>query len=190
MKRLLLIAASMALTMMLSDARSAGGGGGGGGGDNELVVQDSDYRAAMAAVKKQDWNQVVARMTSFAQRNPGNADAWNELGHAHRMMGDLDSAFKHYAKALQIDPKHKGAHEYLGEAYLQAGDPQRAEGELRALGSICFLSCEEYTDLKEQIRRYKSEHAAPAARLTGGGTSGAGSATTAPPARRASAATA
>lgn len=186
MQRLLLIAASLILALALSDARSAGGGGGGGGGgDNEVATQDTDYQAAMAAVKKNDWKQVVARMTSFTQRNPGNADAWNELGHAHRKMGDLDNAFKHYAKALQIDPKHKGAHEYLGEAYLQAGDLERAERELRALDSICFLPCEEYTDLKEQIRRYKSEHPAPAARLTG--TPGAGDATTVPPARRASA---
>ena len=36
------------------------------------------------------------------------------------------------------------------------GDLARAEQELRALDSICFLPCEQYSDLKEQIRRYKA----------------------------------
>ena len=72
----------------------------------------------------------------------------------------MDNSFKHYEKALKIDPKHKGAHEYLGEAYLQIGDLARAEQELRKLDSICFFRCEEYSDLKEQIRRYKIDHPA------------------------------
>jgi len=110
----------------------------------------------MAAAKKEDWKQVVERMGPYAQRNPGSADAWNELGHAWRRLGDLDNAFKHYDKALKIDPKHKGAREYLGEAYLQIGDLARAEEELKALDRLCFLPCEEYTDLKDKIRRYKA----------------------------------
>lgn len=32
--------------------------------------------------------------------------------------GQLDLAFKHYQRALQLDPRHLGAHEYIGEAYL------------------------------------------------------------------------
>jgi hypothetical protein len=79
-------------------------------------------------------------------------------------MGDMDNSFKHYAKALQIDPKHRGAHEYLGEAHLQVGDLPRAEQELRALDSICFFPCKQYSDLKEMIRRYKAEHATTSAR--------------------------
>ena len=44
--------------------------------------------------------------------------------------------------ALQIDPKHRNAHEYLGEAYLQARDLDRAEAELRTLDSLCSVPCE------------------------------------------------
>ena len=122
-------------------------------------MQDADYQAALAAIKNEDWRQVAVRMGEYARRNPGSADAFNELGHAYRRLGDMDNAFKNYDMALKLDPKHKGAREYLGEAYLQIGDLARAERELKALDSICFLPCEEYTDLKEQIARYKSAHA-------------------------------
>jgi tetratricopeptide (TPR) repeat protein len=164
------IAAGLTLTLALSAAWPAGGGGGGGagggavGGVDERLASDPDYVAAMAAVKKEDWNQVILRMKPVVQRIPDQADAWNELGHAYRKTGDMDNSFSHYAKALEIDPKHRGAHEYLGEAYLQIGDLARAEQELRTLDKLCFLPCEEYTDLKEQVRRYKATHPATATR--------------------------
>jgi len=112
----------------------------------------------MAAAKARDWNQVIVRMNAYVARNPNDADAWNELGHAHRKTGDLDAAFKAYDKALKIDPKHRNAHEYLGEAYLQAGDLAHAEAELRTLDKLCFLPCEQHKDLKEEIAKYKAAH--------------------------------
>ena len=148
------------LGAVVSPARSAGGGGGGGGGggDADAVSSDPDYKAGLAAAKAKDWPQVVTRMAAVTQRDPNSADAWNELGHAYRQLGDMDSSFKHYARALQIDPKHKGAHEYLGEAYLKVGKLELAEQELKALDKICFITCEEYRDLKVEIERYKREH--------------------------------
>jgi tetratricopeptide (TPR) repeat protein len=165
MRNVLLFLAYLSLVIAATTARAAGGGGaggGGGGGDDERVANDVDFKAAMTAVRAAQWQQVIAPMSAYVMRKPGDADAWNELAHAYRMTGDLDTAFKDYARALQIDPKHRNAHEYLGEAYLQAGDLARAEQELRTLDGLCFLPCEQYSDLKEEIRRYKSGHATAA----------------------------
>ena len=150
------------LSLVAAPGWSAGGGGGGGGGGSggggvDSAGADPDYKAGLAAAKAMDWPQVITRMRTVTQRDPKNADAWNELGHAYRKAGDMDSSFKHYERALQIDPKHKGAHEYLGEAYLQVGKLELAEQELKALDKICFVTCEEYRDLKSQIERYKRE---------------------------------
>ncbi len=165
-RSMMLLSTSLAIAFA-TPAWTAGGGGGGGAGDSgagggdlvgAIAAQDADFQAAMAAVKSQDWQQVIARMGLYAQRNPGSADAFNELGHAYRRSGDMDNAFRNYEIALKIDPRHRGAHEYLGEAYLQIGDLARAERELKALDSLCFLPCEQYTDLKAQIGVYKSMH--------------------------------
>ena len=149
-------------------AWSAGGGGGGGGGAGgaEAAQADPDYLAGMAAVDAKDWPQVIVRMRAVTQRDPQSANAWNELGHAYRKIGDMDNSFKHYERALQIDPRHKGAHEYLGEAYLQVGKLEMAEEQLKALDKICFITCEEYRDLKAGIERYKRGHAKAGASMT------------------------
>lgn len=64
---------------------------------------------------------------------PQNADAWQMLGYSLRMTDDLKGSFDAYWKALEIDPEHAGAHEYLGEAYLKAGRLEQAKGELAFL---------------------------------------------------------
>lgn len=161
LRTMLVVPLAICLACATSSTWSAGGGGGGGGGGAdppEASAADPDYQAGLAAAKAKDWRQVVARMGAAMQRNPNSADAWNELGHAYRQLGDMDNSFKNYARALEIDPRHKGAHEYLGEAYLQVGKLEMAEKELQALDKICFITCEEYRDLKEQIGRYKREH--------------------------------
>ena len=163
MKRSLIALVSSLAIAMAAPALAAGGGGGGGGGGGpgggEASVQDPEFQAAMGAVRQQDWQQVVAKMGAYTQRDPNNADAWNELGHAHRKLGQIDPALNAYGKALKIDPKHKGAHEYLGEAYMQMGEVARAEQELKALDKICFFPCEEYSDLKAQISAFKTKQA-------------------------------
>jgi hypothetical protein len=58
---------------------------------------------------------------------------------------------------LQLDPKHKGAHEYIGEAYLMDKKPAEAEKHLASLEQICGnKTCEEYVDLAAAIAKYKA----------------------------------
>ena len=90
-----------------------------------------------------------------AAREPSNADVQNYLGYAWRKSGNLELAFKHYDEALRLDPGHKGAHEYIGEAYLMVNNLQKAEEHLARLDKLCFFSCEEYRDLKKAIEEYR-----------------------------------
>ena len=71
----------------------------------------------------------------------------------------MDRAFEHYERALQLNPRHRGAHEYLGEAYLLVNDLPKAEVHLAALEKICLIPCEEYDDLKKAIAEYRRKAA-------------------------------
>jgi hypothetical protein len=63
--------------------------------------------------------------------------------------------FKHYTEALRLDPRHRAAHEYIGEAYLMVGDLSRAREHLAALDKLCFFPCSEHRDLKRAIEEYE-----------------------------------
>jgi len=51
--------------------------------------------------------------------------------------------------------RHRGAHEYVGEAYLLVGNLAKAEEHLNALKTICLIPCEEYEDLKRAVAEYR-----------------------------------
>src|SRR5262245_155617 len=85
----------------------------------------SDYDAGRQAIEARDWNGAIKSLSSAAQRDSRNPDIQNLLGYAYRNSGQLDIAFKYYERALQLDPRHLGAHEYIGEAYLMANNPAK-----------------------------------------------------------------
>lgn len=120
---------------------------------------DPDYAAGRAAIEAKDWQAAIRSMSSAALRDTRNADIHNYLGYAYRHTGQLDLAFRHYHRALQLNPRHRGAHEYVGEAYLLVNDLAKAEEHLAALKKICLIPCEEYDDLKRAIAAYRQRTA-------------------------------
>lgn len=119
------------------------------------TVTSVDFDIALDAVRAKDWGTAVQHLTYVVRDEPANADAQNLLGFAYRNQKKFDLAFRHYREALRLDPKHKGAHEYIGEAYLLTGDKGKAQEHLAALERICGKSCEEYQDLARAIARAK-----------------------------------
>jgi len=117
--------------------------------DPDLAARDADYAAGRDALKARDWPTAIARLSKAEVRNPDHADLQNDLGFAYRNLKKYDDAFAHYKRALAIDPRHRSAHEYIGEAYLMVGDVKSAEKHLSALREICLLGCEELKDLEE-----------------------------------------
>ena len=116
---------------------------------------------AREAVKNKDWKKSLAELNIAVKDEPRNADAHNLLAYSLRKQAtpNLPKAFEHYKTALSLNPKHKGAHEYIGEAYLMDKKPAEAEKHLTELEKICGnKSCEEYADLAKAIADYKAKN--------------------------------
>lgn len=120
---------------------------------------DPNMEKADQAIKDKNWDQAVELLNKALARDEKNAEIYNLLGYSERNRGNLEAAFKYYDRALAINPKHRGAHEYIGEAYLMTGNIGKAEEQLAALDKLCVLSCEEYRDLKTAIVAYKKKNA-------------------------------
>ena len=123
--------------------------------DADWAQLDPDFKAGKRALGAEDWNGAIAALELAALRDPLNADIQNYIGYAYRRLRQLGPAIGHYQQALTLNPRHRSAHEHLGEAYLVLGESAKAEQLLTALENLCLIPCEEYDDLKRAISAYK-----------------------------------
>jgi tetratricopeptide (TPR) repeat protein len=117
--------------------------------------EDPDYTAAVKAIKAEDFPTAIRLLEGVGARDGANADAYNWLGYAMRRNGDPARSIPIYQKVLAIAPQHRGAHEYIGEAYLALDNVAKAREHLTRLDALCFFSCSEYRDLKKAIEAYE-----------------------------------
>ena len=146
-------------SLMVSSVAFAAGGGGGGESMNTTTPSkpaDPNFSQAKAMIEARNYGPALPLLQQVVAKDPRNADAYNLLGYATRKSGNAQASLQYYTTALQIDPKHLGAHEYIGEAYLMLDQPQQAEQHLARLDSLCVFGCTEYRMLKAAIANYKA----------------------------------
>ena len=149
-KSLTILVTSVALTL---SAAAFGMGADSGSSDKPV---DPEYARAKAMVEAKNYAAALPVLQQVVAKNPKNADAYNLLGYATRKSGNPNGSLQYYTTALQIDPKHLGANEYLGEAYLMLDRPKEADQQLARLDSLCMFGCAEYRALKAAIADYKA----------------------------------
>lgn len=113
--------------------------------------RDTELEKAQSAIARKDWAVALAVLEPYTVANPRSADGFNLLGYSMRNLKKYDKSLVAYKQALTLDPKHRGAHEYIGIAYVQMGQLDKAKEHLASLDKICPFSCEEYRDLKKAI---------------------------------------
>jgi tetratricopeptide (TPR) repeat protein len=134
-------AAVLLTTLLMCTSAHAADEGYSGGSDDDL-------RPARMQIAEKNWLGAVATLNAYTRTHPKSADGYNLLGYSYRQLQRYNESLDAYQRALTLDPKHRGAHEYIGEAYLALGRLDKAKEHLDALDKICFLPCEEYRDLK------------------------------------------
>ena len=97
---------------------------------------------------KKVYEKAIARLLEANSQNPSDPDTLNLLGFSHRKIGDYDNAEIYYSMGLEIDPKHVGINEYMGELFVATNRMDEAKKRLAALEDC---NCKEYNELKKVI---------------------------------------
>lgn len=134
-------------------------------GYSTLALADGGYGDANSRlapfqelIEGENYEVAIEKLQIALQDEPDDADLLNLLAYSQRKLGKYDVALNNYQKALEIDPTHRGANEYLGELYLQMDQPEMAQQRLKVLDDDCFFGCQEFDDLQQAIRTYLSEN--------------------------------
>ena len=109
-----------------------------------------DLTSVRAKIKAKDFKGALAELTPMLQTHQ-HADVYNLMGFSLRKTGDYKQAYTFYRKALDFDPAHKGALEYLGELYVETGQLDKARENVALLQKLCPSGCEELADLEKAI---------------------------------------
>ena len=100
------------------------------------VSGEAKYNEGLAFTRNQEWHRAELMYREAIKLKPDLPEAWNELGHALKLQGQLDEAIRAYEQALRLRPNYAQALQYLGEAYVllgRLGDARALHGRLERL---------------------------------------------------------
>jgi tetratricopeptide (TPR) repeat protein len=120
--------------------------------DNVISKDAPDLTSVRAKIKAKDYKGALTELTPMLETHQ-HADIYNLMGFSLRKTGDYKQALTFYRKALDFNPEHKGALEYLGELYVETGEIDKAKQNVVLLKKLCPAGCEELSDLEQALAR-------------------------------------
>ena len=159
-KKILIV---LLFVLITSPVFSAGSSGGSSGGDAKPVTQ---YEIALKMINKakkfekknktdkaqKHYKKAIGHLLKHNKKFPADADTLNYLGFTHRKVGDYENAEIYYSMGLELDPKHVGINEYMGELFVVTNRLDKAKERLAVLQDC---NCKEYDELKLVIEGKK-----------------------------------
>ncbi len=118
------------------------------------------YGLAVRFAKAGDYANAIVLLKALKRQD--DPRVLNYLGYATRKSGDAGKAVPFYEKALSLAPDFVVAREYLGEAWLQLGQPDKAREQLAEIEKSCGAPCRPYQNLTNAIAAHASGKPAPA----------------------------
>ena len=150
--------------LITSSAFSAGSSGGSSGGGEEKPV--TQFQIAEKMIKKakkfekknktdkaqKHYKKAIGYLLKHNKKFPADPNTLNYLGFTHRKVGDFENAEIYYSMGLELDPKHIGINEYMGELFVVTNRLDKAKERLAVLKDC---NCKEYKELKLVIEGKK-----------------------------------
>jgi len=154
------------LLFVLVTNYSYSAGNGGGGGEEDKTKPVSQYEIAVKMIKKakklekknkldkaqKRYKKAIGYLLKHNKKFPADPNTLNYLGFTHRKIGDYENAEIYYSMGLEIDPKHVGINEYMGELFVVTNRLDEAKERLAVLKDC---NCKEYDELKLVIEGKK-----------------------------------
>jgi len=122
--------------------------------DNVVSTDAPDLTSVRAKIKAKDFKGALAELTPMLEAHQ-HADVYNLMGFSLRKTGDYAQAYTFYRKALDFDPAHRGALEYLGELFVETRQFEKARENVAILKRLCPFGCEELEDLEHALAAAK-----------------------------------
>ena len=98
---------------------------------------------------KKLYSQAFKKLDKAYKSDKKNPDILNYMGFTSRKTDNFKEAENYYLKGLDLDPKHNGINEYLGELYVQTNRIDKANERLAVLKNC---NCKEYQELELIIK--------------------------------------
>ena len=150
MRKLTKLLLVLAINGLVAAPLHADGGG--------YAERNSRLKPVEELIEAENYAGAITELEKALAEEPKDADVLNLLAYSHRKSMHFDIALDYYLQALEIEPKHRGANEYLGELYLQMDRLDLALERLEVLDKDCFFGCREYDELEEAIEAYRKEN--------------------------------
>ena len=101
---------------------------------------------------QKQYKKAIGYLLKHNKKFPADPDTLNYLGFTHRKVGDYENAEIYYSMGLELDPKHVGINEYMGELFVVTNRLDKARERLAVLEDC---NCKEYKELKLVIEGKK-----------------------------------
>ena len=160
-KKILIVLLFVLITSPVFSAGSSGGSSSGGEAKpvSQYQIGEKMINKAKKFEKKnktdkaqKHYKKAIGYLLKHNKKFPADPNTLNYLGFAHRKVGDYENAEIYYSMGLELDPKHVGINEYMGELFVVTNRLDKAKERLAVLKDC---NCKEYKELKLVIEGKK-----------------------------------
>jgi predicted Zn-dependent protease len=118
-----------------------------------LLNDDQIYSLGYWRAKDGAYAEALATLRSA--KDQADPRIQTMIGFTLRKLGRVDEAMTYYTRVLVAYPDRTTTRQYLGEAYLQIGEPGKAREQLAEIAKRCGVACEDYQLLADEIAKFE-----------------------------------
>lgn len=123
---------------------------------DDVAKAKQDVTGGKAKNAEKRFRRALDHAKQAAQLDTTYVEAWNLIGFASRKLGDYPASLAAYQHCLALQPDYAPAREYLGEAYVELGQPRLAREQLVWLEKL--QQVDQAKMLRDRIEAYEVAH--------------------------------